>query len=124
MKASSVWRTCRSRSRAALVSSASPPVASAPPSAFGSGSRVCVAHAYLRTASYPIARLKYHSSQLSGGLGRDWVAVDEEEEDAAEEVVVMAVAEELGHAVKRDEPSDRLDNDPEVSKRLRTFHTV
>lgn len=63
---------------------------------------------------FPVVR---HSG-LSG------VAVDEEEEQSAEEVVVVAFGEELGDAFEGHDPSDGLDNNPEISKRLRTFHTV
>lgn len=51
------------------------------------------------------------------------VVVDEEAEEAAEDVVVVDVREELGDALEREQPADGADNKPEISKRLRSFHT-
>jgi len=52
------------------------------------------------------------------------VVVEEEEDKAAEGVVVVAFGEELGDAFEGEDPADRLDNNPEISERLRTFHMV
>jgi len=38
--------------------------------------------------------------------------------------LVVAVGEELGDAFEGDDEADRLDNNPEISERLRTFHIV
>jgi hypothetical protein len=56
--------------------------------------------------------------------GPGGVAVEEEEDEAAEGVVVVAVGEELGDAFEGEDPADRLNNNPEISERLRTFHIV
>ncbi|TLD17478.1 uncharacterized protein PgNI_00947 [Pyricularia grisea] len=53
-----------------------------------------------------------------------WVVVDEEEDEAAEDSVVVSVGEEVGNAFEGDEPADGADNEPQISKRLRSFHTV
>lgn len=50
--------------------------------------------------------------------------IEEEEENSTEHVVVVAVREEFGDAFQGEDPADGLHNNPEISKRLRTFHTV
>ena len=52
------------------------------------------------------------------------VALEEDVDDAADEVMGVAVAEEVGDALEGHDPADGLDNDPEVSERLRAFHAV
>jgi|SRR3569833_2055419 len=56
--------------------------------------------------------------------GSGGIVAEEEEEKAAEEGVVVAVREELGDAFEGQDPADGLDNKPEISKRLRSFHIV
>lgn len=53
-----------------------------------------------------------------------WVVVEEEEDETADDSVVVSVGEEVGNALEGDEPADGADNEPQISKRLRSFHTV
>ena len=56
------------------------------------------------------------------GCGR--VVAEEEGDDGAKGGLVLALGEELGDAFEGDDPSESLDNDPEIRQRRRTFHIV
>lgn len=59
-----------------------------------------------------------------GEAGLGGVAVEEEGDELAEGVVVVAEREVVEHALEHDDPADGLENKPEISERLRTFHIV
>jgi hypothetical protein len=52
------------------------------------------------------------------------VAFEEEIDESTEEVVRVSVAEEFRDSFEGHDPTDRLDNNPEIRERLRTFHAV
>lgn len=56
------------------------------------------------------------------GLGR--VSAKDEGNELPEDGVGLALAEELGNTFEGEDPSEGLENSPDVRQRLRTFHTV
>lgn len=58
------------------------------------------------------------------GLGRGGVSVEDEGDETAEEVVGMSVTIIFCDAFEGGDPSDGLDNKPEIRQRLRAFHIV
>ena len=59
-----------------------------------------------------------------GEPGLGWVAAEEEGKEGSEGGFVLSLGEELGDAFESDDPSEGLDNDPEIRQRRRTFHIV
>jgi hypothetical protein len=49
---------------------------------------------------------------------------EEDDEQLVEEGAIVAVGEEVEHAVEHDDPADGLENEPEIRQRLRAFHIV
>ena len=56
------------------------------------------------------------------GLGR--VVAKEEGEDGSKGRLVLPLGEELGDTLKGHDPSEGLDNEPDIRQRRRTFHIV